>query len=55
MALSGERSLPQASVHVLEQRYHLNQPFLAQYRYWLDNALHGNLGISIMLRENCPR
>ena len=51
-ALSGGRSLPPASVHVLEQRYHLNQPFLAQYRYWLDNALHGNLGISIMLREN---
>ena len=44
--------MPPASVHVLEQRYHLNQPFLAQYRYWLDNALHGNLGISIMLREN---
>jgi peptide/nickel transport system permease protein len=37
---------------VLEQRYHLNQSFLAQYWYWLDNALHGNLGISIMLREN---
>ena len=36
---------------MLEQRYHLNQPFLAQYRYWLDNALHGNLGISITLRE----
>ncbi len=51
-ALSGGRSLPPGSVHVLEQRYHLNQPFLAQYRYWLDNALHGNLGISIMLREN---
>ena len=37
---------------MLEQRYHLNQPFLAQYWYWLDNALHGNLGISITLREN---
>ena len=32
--------------------YHLNESFLAQYWYWLDNALHGNLGISIMLREN---
>ena len=51
-ALSGGRPLPAGSVHVLEQRYHLNQSFLAQYRYWLDNALHGNLGISIMLREN---
>src|SRR6185437_5752378 len=37
---------------VLEQRYHLNESFLAQYWYWLDNVLHGNLGISITLREN---
>jgi len=51
-ALSGGRALPPGSVHVLEQRYHLNAPFLAQYWYWLDNALHGNLGISITLREN---
>jgi peptide/nickel transport system permease protein len=39
-------------VQVLEQRYHLNEPFLAQYWYWLGNALHGNLGISVTLREN---
>jgi len=51
-ALSGGRALPAASLRVLEQRYHLNQPFLAQYWYWLDNALHGNLGISITLQEN---
>jgi peptide/nickel transport system permease protein len=50
--LSGDRSLPPGSVHVLEQRYHLNEPFLAQYWYWASNALHGNLGISITLREN---
>jgi peptide/nickel transport system permease protein len=51
-ALSGGRSLPQSSLRVLEARYHLNQPFLTQYWYWLSNALHGNLGISITLREN---
>ena len=51
-ALSGGRSLPPSSIHVLEQRYHLNQPFLAQYWFWLGNALHGNLGLSITLREN---
>ncbi len=37
---------------MLEQRYHLDEPFLAQYWYWLDNALHGNLGISITLQED---
>ena len=51
-ALSGGRSLPASSVRVLEARYHLNEPFLGQYWYWLDGALHGNLGISIILREN---
>ena len=51
-ALSGGRSLPASSIAVLEARYHLNEPFPAQYWYWLKNALHGNLGISIVLREN---
>src|SRR6516162_8273570 len=51
-ALSGGHPLPPGSVQVLDQRYHLNESFLAQYWYWLDNALHGNLGISITLREN---
>jgi peptide/nickel transport system permease protein len=51
-ALTGGRALPASSIAVLEQRYHLNQPFFAQYWYWLDNALHGNLGISIEWREN---
>ena len=51
-ALSGGRSLPPSSIAVLEHRYHLDQPFLAQYWYWLGDALHGNLGLSITLREN---
>ena len=51
-ALSGGRSLPPGSIRVLEQRYHLNDPFFVQYGYWLKDALHGNLGISIVLREN---
>ena len=51
-ALSGGRALPASSIRVLEARYHLNEPFFAQYWYWLTNALHGNLGISITLREN---
>ncbi len=51
-ALSGGRALPASAVAILEQRYHLNEPFFVQYWYWLSNALHGNLGISITLREN---
>lgn len=50
--LSGGRSLPPDAVKILEARYHLDQPFLTQYWIWLNNALHGDLGISIILREN---
>src|ERR1043166_8644143 len=50
-ALSGGRSLPPSSIAVLEHRYHLDQPFLAQYWCWLTGALHGDLGLSITLRE----
>jgi peptide/nickel transport system permease protein len=50
--LSGGRSLPPESIKILEDRYHLNDPFLTQYRLWLTNALHGDFGISITLREN---
>ena len=51
-ALSGVRSLPPASLQVLQARYHLDKPFLEQYGYWLSNALHGDFGLSITLREN---
>jgi peptide/nickel transport system permease protein len=51
-ALSGGRSLPPSSLHTLQARYHLDKPFLEQYWYWLSNAVHGDLGLSITLREN---
>jgi peptide/nickel transport system permease protein len=51
-ALSGGRSLPPSSIRVLEARYHLDDPFPVQYWDWLRGALHGDLGISIVLREN---
>jgi peptide/nickel transport system permease protein len=51
-ALSGGRSLPPAAEAALRARYHLDDPFLAQYWHWLTAALHGDLGRSIALREN---
>ena len=50
--LSGGRTLPAASIKVLEARYHLNDPFLTQYWLWLKGVAHGDFGISIALREN---
>jgi peptide/nickel transport system permease protein len=51
-ALSGGRSLPPSALHTLQARYHLDKGFFEQYWYWLSNVVHGNLGLSITLREN---
>ena len=37
---------------MLEERYHLNDPFLVRYVKWLGNALTGDLGVSIQLRQD---
>jgi len=50
--LSGGRALPHASIVVLENRYHLNKPFLERYWLWLKGVLHGDLGVSITLHVN---
>jgi peptide/nickel transport system permease protein len=50
--LSGGRTLPPESVAVLEERFHLNEPFLTRYWEWLTGVLRGDFGISIALREN---
>lgn len=50
--LSGGRTLPPESVKILEERYHLDEPFLAQYSTWLKGAVRGDLGLSIALRQD---
>ncbi|MFD1535470.1 ABC transporter permease [Nonomuraea guangzhouensis] len=50
--LAGGRSLPPESVQVLVERYHLDEPFLLQYARWLGNAVRGDLGVSIVLRQD---
>jgi peptide/nickel transport system permease protein len=50
--LSGGRTLPASSVKILEERFHLNEPFITQYWLWLKGVLHGDFGISIALRQN---
>jgi peptide/nickel transport system permease protein len=51
-ALSGGRSLPEASQRLLVNRFHLNDPFLVRYVKWVGNALHGDFGISIGQRTD---
>lgn len=50
--LSGGRSLPPESVAILVRRYHLDEPFLVRYVTWLGNAVRGDLGMSITLRQD---
>lgn len=50
-ALTGGRSVPPDVLKQLEDRYHLNDPFLVRYWSWLTSALHGDLGESIPLHE----
>lgn len=50
-ALSGGRTLPPESIAVLEERFHLNDPFLTRYFNWLGGVVTGDFGISIELRQ----
>ncbi|MHB8867613.1 MAG: ABC transporter permease [Thermoleophilia bacterium] len=54
-ALSGGRTIPPESQRILEERYGLNDPLPVQYWSWLTNALHGDLGISITMREDVSK
>ncbi len=48
--LLGEEATPQ-NVAALDKQLGLNQPISTQYLHWLGNALHGNLGQSIILQQ----
>jgi oligopeptide transport system permease protein len=45
--LAGGQPLPPATVHNLELKYHLNEPFLLQYGRYLAGLAHGDFGTSI--------
>lgn len=49
--LTGGRTPSPEAIEVLEERYHLNDPFLVRYVKWLGNAVTGDFGVSIQLRE----
>jgi peptide/nickel transport system permease protein len=51
-ALTGGRTPSPEAIKVLEARYHLNDPFLVRYVNWVGNALTGDLGVSIPLRQD---
>jgi peptide/nickel transport system permease protein len=50
-ALAGGRTLPPEVVAQLEERYHLNDPFIVRWWDWLTSALRGDLGESVPLHQ----
>jgi oligopeptide transport system permease protein len=50
-ALAGERPVTPAQVAVLTERYHLDQPFLVQYGYYMRGLLTGDFGQSLTGRS----
>lgn len=50
--LLGARSATPSALAAVRDRYHLDDPFAAQYGHWLLDALHGDLGTSIRTGES---
>jgi len=50
-ALLGGRTPTPEAIKVLEERYHLNDPFILRYARWVGGALRGDFGVSIQLRQ----
>ena len=47
---TSEKPLPKEIILNLEKYYHLNDPFLVQYKTYIWNVLHGDLGPSYLVR-----
>ncbi|MFE1962515.1 ABC transporter permease [Streptomyces sp. NPDC059479] len=50
--LLGDQPQSPEAIAAIEARYHLNDPFVAQYWYWLKAALSGDFGTSIQSGEH---
>jgi oligopeptide transport system permease protein len=50
-ALAGERPVPEATRIALTERYHLEDPLIVQYGYWLRNMVTFNFGESLRGRD----
>ncbi|MEO3427467.1 ABC transporter permease [Pelagibius sp. CAU 1746] len=46
LIMAGEERDP-ASIEYIREKFHLNEPIVAQYAYWVQDALQGDLGVSL--------
>ena len=61
-ALAGEKQMPASLRQTLTERYHLDEPFLAQYWHYVSGVVQGDLGESFnqrpvldIIKERFPR
>ncbi len=59
--LGGGRPLPESTVNAIREAYHLNDPFLVQFGYYVEDLLHGDFGatftdrtVSSIIKERFP-
>ena len=50
-ALAGERPVSESQRIALTERFHLDEPFIVQYGYYMKNIVTGNLGVSFFQKE----
>jgi len=49
--LAGNKPLAPSTYNEIRTRYHLDQPFVVQYFYYLDGLAHGDLGATFTGRD----
>jgi oligopeptide transport system permease protein len=59
--LAGSKPLPESTVTAIKEAYHLNDPFLVQFGYYVEGLLHGDFGatftdrnVSDIIKERFP-
>ncbi len=50
--LTKGRPADPATIAAITQQYHLNDPLITRYQLWVSGVLHGDLGQSIMFRQD---
>ena len=51
LVLAGWKKPNPEVLEAIREQYHLNEPFIVQYGYWLNDVLHLNFGNSIRTGE----
>src|SRR3546814_5513353 len=54
LVMAGEERDP-ASIEFIREKYHLNEPVITQYVYWMKAVLQGDMGVSLRTDRKSTR